>query len=196
MSWVYSFAKFTQTALWCDQYIAFGARSMDAVRSMAHKICQRYVVRFLSMVIPLLYTRHKSGLLNWHRGNVVMIAGEEIQRDVWGIIRCCILTLVHNKEWTVYINTSRGGMSLSHKGMILGPICQIAHWPLWDFITTLVTFKLMFTDDGWSIACETTFKWLSLQLTVDKSILSGGIKLSHCWPSSMSPYGVTRLQCV
>ena len=198
MGWVYSFAKFTQTALWCDQYkrsfgIAFGAPSMDRVRSMVNKICQQYDVLFLSMVISLLYTRHKSGLLNWHRGNTVMIAGEEIQRDMWGIIRCYILTTIHNKERPVYISTSRGGMPLSRKGMILGPICHIAHWPPWDFNTVLVTFKLMFADDSWSIACETTFKWLSLQLTVDT------VRWHQAEPlltSSMSSYGVTRLQCV
>ena len=54
---------------------------------------------------------------------------------------------------------------------------------------------------GSGISCETTHRWPSLDLTDDKSIMvqvmSVCLKatlccLSHCWPSSMLPYCITR----
>ena len=59
--------------------------------------------------------------------------------------------------------------------------------------------------DGWGISCELALRWMSLHLTDDKSILvqvmawchqATSHYLSQCWPRSLSPYGVTRSQCV
>ena len=59
--------------------------------------------------------------------------------------------------------------------------------------------------DGWSISSELALRWMSLDLTDEKSTLvpvmvwchqATGHYLSQCWPRSLSPYGVTRPQWV
>ena len=65
--------------------------------------------------------------------------------------------------------------------------------------------KLISVIDGWSISCEIALRWLSLELTDDKSTLvqvmawcrqATSHYLSQCWLRYMSPYGVTRPQWV
>ena len=59
--------------------------------------------------------------------------------------------------------------------------------------------------DGWGISCELALRWMSLNLTDDKSTLvlvmawchqAISHYLSQYWPRSLSPYGVTRPQWV
>ena len=59
--------------------------------------------------------------------------------------------------------------------------------------------------DSWDISCELALRWMSLDLTDDKSTLvqvmawccqATSHYLSQCWPRSLSPYGVTRPQWV
>ena len=66
-------------------------------------------------------------------------------------------------------------------------------------------FKLISVIDGWCISCEIAPKWMPLDLTNDKSALVHVIAWcrqatshypSQCIPRSLSPYGVTRPQCV
>ena len=66
-------------------------------------------------------------------------------------------------------------------------------------------FKLILVIDGLGISCETVLTWTSQDLTDDKSTLvqvmdwcrqATSHYLSQCWPSSLSPYGVTRAQWV
>ena len=45
--------------------------------------------------------------------------------------------------------------------------------------------------DGPCISCVIVLRWMSLDLTYDKSTLVQ----SQCWARFMSPYDVTRLQC-
>ena len=68
-----------------------------------------------------------------------------------------------------------------------------------------VIFKQILMIDGWVISCEITLRWKSQGLTDDKSTLvqvmawcrqAIGHYLNQCWPRSMSPYGVTRPQCL
>ena len=68
-----------------------------------------------------------------------------------------------------------------------------------------VIFKLILVIDGWIISCEIAVRWMSLDLTDDKStlvqVMAWGHQapshyLSQCWHRSMSPYGVTRPQWV
>ena len=68
-----------------------------------------------------------------------------------------------------------------------------------------VNFKLIVVIDGWCISCEIAIRWMPLDITDDKSTLvqvmawcrqATSHYLSQCWPSSMSPYGVTRPQWV
>ena len=59
--------------------------------------------------------------------------------------------------------------------------------------------------DGWGISCKIAFRWMPMDLTDDKSRLvqvmawcpqATSHYLSQCWPSSMSPYGITRPEWV
>ena len=60
-------------------------------------------------------------------------------------------------------------------------------------------------NGGWGISHKTALRWMPLDLTDDKSTLvqvmawcrqATSHYLSQCWPRSMSPNGVTRLQWV
>ena len=70
-----------------------------------------------------------------------------------------------------------------------------------------VIFKLILMIGGWGVFCKIALRWMSMDLTDDKSILVQVMAwcrqptnhyLSQCWPRSMSPYGVTRplAQCM
>ena len=59
--------------------------------------------------------------------------------------------------------------------------------------------------DGWVISGELALRWMSLDLTDNKSTLvqvmaccrqATSHYLSQCWPRSLSPYGITRPQWV
>ena len=73
----------------------------------------------------------------------------------------------------------------------------------WNF--RCLIFQIISVIDGWGISCELTLRWMSLDLTDDKSALvqvmawchqATSHYLSQCWPKSLSPYGVTRPQWV
>ena len=58
---------------------------------------------------------------------------------------------------------------------------------------------------GWGSFCKIALRWVSLDLTDDKSTLVQGMPwcrqatslcLGQCWPRSMSPYSLTKLQWV
>ena len=68
-----------------------------------------------------------------------------------------------------------------------------------------VIFKLILVIDGWGISYEIVLTWTPQVLTDEKSTLVQTMawcrqaishKLSQCWPSFLSPYGVTRPQWV
>ena len=83
----------------------------------------------------------------------------------------------------------------------------LTHCPQGRFEWNLmqVIFKLISVIDGWGISCETAVRWMSLDLSDDKSALvlvmawcrqATSHYLSQCWPRSLTPYGVTRPQWV
>ena len=64
-----------------------------------------------------------------------------------------------------------------------------------------VIFKLISMICDWGIFCKIALRWMSMNLTDDKSTLvrvmawcrqAASHYLSQCWPRSVSPYGVTR----
>ena len=89
-----------------------------------------------------------------------------------------------------------------------GQCNALTHWPLGDFNKVLVTWFLawfIFVIDGWDIAHEISSRWMSLDLTDDKSTLvqvmawcrqATSHYLNQCWPRSLSPYGITRPQWI
>ena len=81
------------------------------------------------------------------------------------------------------------------------------HWPLGDLndIFRFVIFNVILEVDGQGISYEIILRWMSQDLSDDKSTLIQAMAwcrqatshyLSQCWPRSMSPYGVTRPQWV
>ena len=73
----------------------------------------------------------------------------------------------------------------------------------WNF--RYLIFPIISVIDGWVISCELALRWMSLDLTVDKSTLvqvmawcrqATSHYLSPCWPRSLSPYDITRPQGV
>ena len=65
--------------------------------------------------------------------------------------------------------------------------------------------QIISVTDGWGISYELALRWMSLVLTDDKSTLvqvmawcrqATSQYLCQCWPTSLSPYGVTRPQWV
>ena len=68
-----------------------------------------------------------------------------------------------------------------------------------------VIFKLISMINGWGIFCKIAIIWMQLDLTHDKTILVQVMAWCHqatshylgqCWPSSLSPHGITRPQWV
>ena len=68
-----------------------------------------------------------------------------------------------------------------------------------------VIFMLILVIDDWCISCEIAVRWMSLDLTDDKSTLvqvmawcrqATSHYLNQCWPRSVSPYGVIKPQWV
>ena len=71
----------------------------------------------------------------------------------------------------------------------------------WNF--RYLIFQIISVIDGWVISCELALRWMSLDLTDDKSTLvqvmawchqATSHYLNQCWPRSLSPYGITRPQ--
>ena len=64
-----------------------------------------------------------------------------------------------------------------------------------------VIFKLILMICGWGIFCKIALRWMSMDLTYNKSTLvqvmawcsqATSHYVSQCWPRSTSPYGVAR----
>ena len=75
----------------------------------------------------------------------------------------------------------------------------LTHWLLGDLRE--IIFKLILVIDVWGLFCEIVFPWTPQDLTDDKSTLvqvmawcrqATSHYLSKCWPSSLSPYGISR----
>ena len=73
----------------------------------------------------------------------------------------------------------------------------------WNFMYLIL--QIISVIDGWGISRELALRWMSLDLTDDKSTLvqvmawccqATSHYLSQCWPRSMSPYGVIKPQWV
>ena len=88
--------------------------------------------------------------------------------------------------------------------VVLGDVNSLAPGKFeWNF--RYLIFQIITVIDSWGISCELALKWMSLDLTDDKSTLVQEMTwcrkakshyLSQCWPRSLSPYGVTRPQWV
>ena len=92
--------------------------------------------------------------------------------------------------------------------------CSVAQWHQWvnslapgkfEWKYGYLNFQIISVTDVWGVSCEFIFRWMSLDLTDDKSTLvqvmawcrqATSHYLSQCWPRSLSPYGVTRPQWI
>ena len=101
------------------------------------------------------------------------------------------------REWPV-------GNKPLHESMITNFFNSLAPG-IFELNFRKVIFKLILVIDGWSFYHEIAIRWLPLNITDDKSTLAqvmvwwrqaASHYRSHCWPRSMSPYGVTGPQWV
>ena len=60
----------------------------------------------------------------------------------------------------------------------------------WNFRSLI--FQIISVIDGWGISCEVAHRWMSLDITDDKSTMVQVMAWCQCWPRSPSPYGITR----
>ena len=94
---------------------------------------------------------------------------------------------------------------VTHKRRIISILCEFNSlapgWFEWNFDKSVL--KLILVTAALGIFCETTLRWMSLDLTDDKSILvqvmawchqATSHYLSQRWPRSLTPYDVTRPQ--
>ena len=112
-----------------------------------------------------------------------------------------ILADVTGKSFANAVNVTATALTCNRSMLHVNSLApRIFHWNF-----RLVIFKLNLVIDGWGISDEITLRWMSLDLTGDKSALIQVMAwccqatrhyLSQCWPTSLSPYGVTRPQCV
>ena len=114
---------------------------------------------------------------------------------------CCLVL----SQWYHFRQISQISAMRSQLGKL--GVYQLTHWPLESLneIFRYVIFKQILVIDGWGISCEIALRWMSLNLTDDKSTSlqvmawchqPTSYYLSQYWPTSLSPYGVTRIQWV
>ena len=127
----------------------------------------------------------------------------------WRHHECCCIGLTRNWPTSWYCQQ----LFLIDQGlMTLFDVC--GHGFLWfnslapgifEMNFVQVIFKINLAIYGRSISSEIVLRWMSMDLTDDKSTLvqvmawchqATSHYLSHCWPRSMSPYGVPRPQWV
>ena len=131
-------------------------------------------------------------------------------------------------NWNSLPERSWNPPGLEHPSQNCGQLWDYPQWQkkpaLWttgvvyarDWINSLTTgkfwwnfryliFQKISVIDGWGISCELALRWMSLDLTDDKSTLvqvmawchqATSHYLNQCWPRSLLPYGVTRPQWV
>ena len=97
--------------------------------------------------------------------------------------------------------TTRTRLSYPLNAMVAGKL-ELTHWTLGNLNEMLGTIlQIISVIDGWGISCELALRWMSLDLTDDKSTLvqvmawyrqATSRYLSKCWVRFLSPYGVNR----
>ena len=99
---------------------------------------------------------------------------------------------------------SRGISRYSIESVSVGYLNSLAPEKFEWYFRYLI-FQMIIVIDGWGISCELALRWMSLDLTDDKSTLvqvmawcrqATSHYLRQWWPRSLSPYGVTRPQRV
>ena len=113
---------------------------------------------------------------------------------LWDLIYCVRNNMIYVLPWwTVHIQKK-------HK--------YPSHWCInslapgeFELNFRYLILQIISVTDGWGISCELALRWMSLDLSDDKSTLvqvmawchqATSHYLSQCWPRPLSPYGMTR----
>ena len=111
----------------------------------------------------------------------------------------CLLISLNSDHHPHHFRLQRG--ACIHRGFAFNSL--VPEKFEWNF--RHVIFKRILVIDSWGISCEIALIWMSLDFTDDQSTLvqvmawcrqATSHYLSQCWPRSLSPYGVTRPQCL
>ena len=124
--------------------------------------------------------------------------------------------------WTNFVDFSSNGWHWTSQGVLINLIRNICSEVALFRVTTLsprgewvnslapekfesnfryLILQIISVIDGWGISCELALRWMWVDLTDDKSTLVQVMAwcrqaishyLSQCWPSFLSPYGITR----
>ena len=88
--------------------------------------------------------------------------------------------------------------------LTLAPGGCIGPWGIWINLRQ-INFKVILIINGWGISSKIALRWMSLDLTDDKSTRvqvmawcreAASHYLSQCWPGYLSSFGITRPQWV
>ena len=109
------------------------------------------------------------------------------------------ITHISKKLWQQHKSRDENNLKTPFRdfnSLALGNLCDIlGTW----------YFQIISVIDGWCISFEISLRWMSLDLTDDKSTLvqvmawchqATSHYLSQCWPRYLSPYGITGPQWV
>ena len=89
--------------------------------------------------------------------------------------------------------------------MFMGPNELIGPWETWMKFQISNSQACVWVIDVWCVSCKIILRWIAPTLIQDESTLvlvmawcrqAASHCLSQCWPRLMSPFGVTRPQCV
>ena len=131
-------------------------------------------------------------LVAWYGGANSKL-GNHNELELLGSHLCLSVYTDHcnvHTQWTTCLAPFQYGDCFSGIGIL-------THWPLGDFNKVLVEWvKFILAIDGWDISHEISSRWMSLDLTDDKSTLvqvmawcreATSHYLSQCWPRSLLP---------
>ena len=149
---------------------------------------------------------------NTHRHHYqCMFSETSLKKSTWRVVL--------HKRWSAakgkinkFMKTMLSQWGILFSGFDCDFSSSIVNWAInslapgrFQFNIRKVIFKRTLVNGGWGISYEIALRWMSQDLTDDKSTLvqvmawsrqATSHYLSQCWPRSMSLYGVTRPQWV
>ena len=162
----------------------------------------RYLEHFLWNYPQVNTTRSHWWLINTGSGNGLVPSGNKPLPELILTKLCCHTASLGQN---VLINTPRASDAYMHQWSGSWLVNSLAPGKLeWHF--RYLIFQIISVLDDLGIFCEIALRWMSLDLSDDKSTLvqvmawcrqaTSHYYLSQWWPRSLSPYCVTRPQWV
>ena len=116
----------------------------------------------------------------------------------------CVPSLTHFEQHFIETYRLYWNMNVISNDKLLLSVNSLSPGSI-EWNSRQIIFMLILVIGGWAISSEIAIRWISRDLTNNKStlvqVMAWGRQatshyLSQCWPNFMSPYGVTRSQWV